>query len=110
MFRRRKNIKKYQKKSQTDTDTAPPNLPTLTTCPGSQVDNLFSKMWKKLNFNRLLVQSGVKKRSGTPAADVMYLLILWVWLKVDPVGMFSRESLLSLSAAKKDALYALLVT
>ena len=30
----------------------------------------------------LLVQSGFKKRSGTPAADVVYLLMLWVWLKV----------------------------
>jgi hypothetical protein len=60
----------------------PPTLPTLTTdllaCPGSQVDNLFSKMWQKLNFNMLLVQSGFKKRSGTPASDVVYLLMLWV--------------------------------
>lgn len=93
-------------------DTIPPALPTLTThlltCPGSQVDNLFSKMWQKLNFKALLVQSGFKKRSGTPATDVVYLLMLWVWLKVDSVGMFSRESLLSFSAAKKDALYDLL--
>jgi hypothetical protein len=92
-------------------DTIPPTLPLTTdllTCPGSQVDNLFSKMWKKLNFNMLLVQSGFKKRSGTPATDVVYLLMRWVLLKVDTVGMFSRESLLSFSAAKKDALYYLL--
>jgi hypothetical protein len=49
----------------------------------------------------LLVQSGFKKRSGTPAADVVYLLMLWFWLKVDSVGMFSRESLLSIPPQRK---------
>jgi len=34
--------------------------------------------------------------------------MLWVWLKVDPVVMFSRDALLSFSATKKDALYDLL--
>jgi hypothetical protein len=84
--------------------TIPPTLPTLTTdlltCPDSQVDNLFSNMWQKLNFYMLLVQPGFTKRSGAPAADVVYLLMLWVWLKVDSVGMFSRESLQCFSAAK----------
>lgn len=40
--------------------------------------------------------------------EVAYLLMLWVWLKVDPVVMFSRDALLSFSATKKDALYDLL--
>jgi hypothetical protein len=31
-----------------------------------------------------------------------------VWLKVDAVGMLSRDALLSFSATKKDALYDLL--
>jgi hypothetical protein len=34
--------------------------------------------------------------------------MLWVWLKVDSVAMFSKDALLSFSAAKKDALYDLL--
>ena len=72
-------------------DTIPRTLPTLTTdlltCPGPQVDNLFSKMWQKLNFNMLLVQSGFKKRSGTPAADVVYLFI-------DVVGLAEGETVI----------------
>src|SRR3989338_9020493 len=34
--------------------------------------------------------------------------MIWVWLKVDSVGMFARESLKTFSCAEKDALYAAL--
>jgi hypothetical protein len=30
-----------------------------------------------------------------PANDVVYLLMLWVWLKVDSVAMFSKDTLLT---------------
>lgn len=97
---------------QMNLDTNHPRFPTLTTdllnSAGLQADNLFSNMWKRLQFKTLLNQCGFKKRSGTSAADIVYLLMLWVWLKVESVGMFSRESLLSFSDAKKDALYDLL--
>jgi hypothetical protein len=73
-----------------------------------QVDNLFSKMWLQLGFKTLLTRADFKKRSGTPASDIVYLLLLWVWLKVDSIGMFSKDSLQSFSAAKKDAPYDLL--
>jgi hypothetical protein len=43
----------------------------------------------------MLRQAKFSKRSGTPTGDVVYLLMLWVWLKVDAVGMFSRDALLS---------------
>ena len=56
----------------------------------------------------MLNQAKFSKRSGTPVGDIVYLLMLWVWLKVDSVAMFSRDALLSFSAAKKDALYDLL--
>jgi hypothetical protein len=56
----------------------------------------------------MLRQAKFSKRSGTPVGDITYLLMLWVWLKVDSVAMFSRDALLSFSAAKKDALYDLL--
>ena len=65
-------------------------------------------MWNRLGFPRLLNRLGFKKRSGTSAVDVVYLLLLWVWLKVDSIAMFSRESLLSFSSAHKDALYDML--
>ncbi len=93
-------------------DTTPSILPTLTTDlltrADIQVDNLFSTMWQRLGFKALLSRSGFKKLSGTPASDVVYLLLLWVWLKVDSIGMFSKDSLQSFSAAKKDAIYDLL--
>ena len=61
-----------------------------------------------MGFKSLLHRCGFKKRSGTQASELVYLLMRWVWLKVDSVGMFSRDALLSFSSAKKDALYDLL--
>ncbi|MCG6202939.1 transposase [Psychromonas antarctica] len=88
------------------------NLPSLTADLLSQtnlkIDNTFSSTWKSIGFNIMLRQAKFSKRSGTPVGDITYLLMLWVWLKVDSVAMFSRDALLSFSAAKKDALYDLL--
>ncbi|MBA6232496.1 transposase [Colwellia sp. MB3u-64] len=56
----------------------------------------------------MLLQAKFSKRSGTPVGEVVFLLMLWVWLKVDSVAMFSKDALLSFSAAKKDALYDLI--
>lgn len=92
--------------------TKPLDLPSLTADLFSQtnlkIDNTFSSTWNSLRFNTMLRQSKFSKRSGIPASDVVYLLMLWVWLKVDSVAMFSKDALLSFSAAKKDALYDLL--
>ncbi len=87
-------------------------LPSLTTDFLEQsnlsIDNTFNSAWKHLGFNSLLLQAKFHKRSGVPASDIVYLLMLWVWLKTQSVAMFSRDALLSFSAAKKDALYDLL--
>ncbi len=86
----------------------------LLTQVNLNIDNVFSSIWKHIGFNMMLRQVKFSKRSGTPASDIVYLLMLWVWLKVDSVAMFSREALLSFSASKKmhfityDALYNLL--
>ena len=58
----------------------------------------------KARLNRL----GFHKRSGAPANEVVYALMVWVWLKVDSVSMFARESLKTFSQASKDALYGAL--
>lgn len=87
-------------------------LPSLTTDLLSQtnlkIDNTFNSTWKSIGFSTMLRQAKFSKRSGIPVDDVVYLLMLWVWLKVNSVAMFSRDALLSFSAAKKDALYDLL--
>jgi hypothetical protein len=56
----------------------------------------------------MLLQAKFSKRSGTPVGELVFLLRLWVWLKVDSVAMFSKDALLSFSAAKQDALYDLI--
>jgi len=82
------------------------NLPSLTadllTQVNLNIDNTFSSTWKHIGFNMMLRQAKFSKRSGTPASDVVYLLILWVCLKVDSVAMFSKDALLSFSASKKN--------
>jgi len=72
------------------------------------VDNLFVELWKQIGMKTLLARAGFKKRSGTPISDLVYLLMLWTWLKVDSIGMFARESLKAFSFAQKDALYGLM--
>lgn len=93
-------------------DTSNPLLPSLTADllnqPGLKLDNLFHTMWQRLGVTTLLKRCGFTKRSGHSVEQVVYLLMLWVWLKVDSIAMFARESLQSFSAAKKDALYDLL--
>lgn len=79
-------------------------LPPLTADSLNQVDlkidNAFSTTWKSIGFNNLLRQANFSKRSGKPVGDVTYLLMLWVWLKVGSVAMFSKDALLSFSATR----------
>ena len=67
--------------------TKPLDLPSLTTdllnCSNLKIDNTFSSTWKNMRFNTMLRQSKFSKRSGIPASDLVYLLMIWVWLKVD---------------------------
>lgn len=82
-----------------NSDTKTLSLPSLTADLLNQVnlniDNTFSTTWKRIGFNIMLRQANFSKRSGTPVGDITYLLMLWVWLKVDSVGMFSRDALLT---------------
>ncbi len=55
-----------------------------------------------------LKRLGFHRRSGTPSDELVFALMIWVWLKVDSIGMFARESLKTFSRARKDALYAAL--
>jgi hypothetical protein len=87
-------------KSVTKTLPLPPLAADLLHQIDLKIDNIFSTTWKSIGFNSLLRQANFSKRSGTPMGDVTYLLMLWVWLKVDSVAMFSRDALLSFSATK----------
>lgn len=93
-------------------DTKPKELPALTADllrdNGLLVDNLFADLWKQVGMKTRLNRAGFRKRSGTPVHELVYCLMLWVWLKVDSIGLFARESLQTFSSAEKDALYAAL--
>ena len=87
-------------------DTKQSALPALTAdflrSSGCLVDNLFADLWKEVGMKGLLSCLGFQKRSGTPVNEVMFCLMLWVWLKGNSVGMFARESLCTFSAASRD--------
>ncbi len=93
-------------------DTKQSALPALTAdflrSSGCLVDNLFADLWKEVGMTALLTRIGFQKRSGTPVNEVMFCLMLWVWLKATSVGMFARESMSTFSAASRDAMYAAL--
>jgi len=90
-------------------DTNQPALPDLTASlireKGCLIDNLFADLWQQVGMKTLLCRAGFRKRSGTPIHELIYCLMLWVWLKVDSIGLFARESLQTFSQARKDALY-----
>lgn len=92
-----------------DSGTQNANLPSLTADflgqPNTLVDNLFADLWRKLGIPSLLTRFGFKKRTGLDVTAVVYLLLLWVWVTRESIGMFARNSLQSFAQAHKDVLY-----
>ena len=82
-------------------------LPALTvdllTANGVLIDNVFASLWREVGMRTLLSRAGFNKRSGTPMSDVMFSLMLWLWLQKESIGMFARECLQG--AMGKDVLY-----
>ena len=95
-----------------NTATKISELPALTAdllqSNGCLVDNLFADLWKEMGMKSLLNKAGFSKRSGTPIYELVYVLVLWVWLKKESIGMFARESLQHFTTAEKDALYSIM--
>jgi SRSO17 transposase len=89
-----------------------PVLPALTAQilkkEGLLVDNLFANLWKQIGMKQLLSKIGFSKRSGTPVGELVYTLVLWVWLKKSSISMFSKDSLKYMATHEKDALYGLM--
>jgi SRSO17 transposase len=82
-------------------------LPALTVdllkANGILIDNIFASLWREIGMKTILSRAGFQKRSGTPMSDVIFGLMLWLWLKKDSIGMFARECLQG--AMGKDVLY-----
>ena len=72
-------------------------LPALTVdllkANGVLIDNVFASLWREIGMKTVLSRAGFNKRSGTPMSDVIFSLILWLWLKKESIGMFARECL-----------------
>ena len=83
-------------------------LPALTVdllkANGVLIDNVFASLWREIGMKTVLSRAGFKKRSGTPMSDVIFGLLLWLWLKKESIGMFARECLQD--SMGKDVLYA----
>src|SRR5574340_722579 len=82
-------------------------LPALTVdllkANGVLIDNIFANLWLEMGMNAILRRAGFQKRSGTPISEVIFGLMLWLWLKKESISMFARDCLLD--AMGKDALY-----
>lgn len=86
--------------------TVLPNLTADILCdPQMPVDNILARLWKTMTLPTLLSRAGITKRSGLPAPDVIYLLLVWVWLKASSIHLFSRDSLQGFADARKDVIY-----
>lgn len=72
------------------------------------IDNLFADTWKTLKFNRQIRSAGFTKRSGIEITEAVFLLLLWKWLNVSSIALFSRQALGTFTAARKDTMYDLL--
>ena len=78
-----------------------PGLPDLTANllrdGGCLIDNLFADLWRQMRIKAKLKRLGFHKRSGIPSDERVFALMILVWLKVDSIGMFARESLKTLA-------------
>ena len=82
-------------------------LPALTIdllkANGVLIDNVFASLWREIGMKTVLSRAGFNKRSGTPMSDVIFGLMLWLWLQKESIGMFARDCLQS--SMGKDVLY-----
>ena len=82
-------------------------LPALTVdllkANGVLIDNVFASLWREIGMKTVLSRAGFNKRSGTSMSDVIFSLMLWLWLTKESIGMFARDCLHD--SMGKDVLY-----
>ena len=86
----------------------PPLIGDVMTDQKHYIDNLFADTWRKLKLNTRIKAAGFTKRSGIDITEAVFLLLLWKWINVSSIAMFSRKALGMFSRAKKDVMYDLL--
>ena len=89
-------------------NSLPPLISDVMTDSKCYIDNLFADTWKKLKLNSLIKAAGFSKRSGIEITESVFLLLLWKWLNMSSIAMFSKKALGIFSNARKDVMYDLL--
>jgi len=79
-------------KNRTNGGGLPPLIGNLITDPERYIDNLFADTWKRLKLNALIKRAGFTKRSGIGITEAVFLLLLWKWLNMSSIAMFSRKA------------------
>ena len=82
-------------------------LPSLTVdllkANGVLIDNVFATLWREIGMKTVLSRAVFNKRSGTPISEVIFGLMLWLWLQKESIAMFARDCLQD--TLGKDVLY-----
>jgi len=95
-------------KNDTNINSLPPLIGVVITDSRHYSDNLFADRWKKLKLNSLIRGAGFSKRSGIKITEAVFVLLLWKWLNMSSIAMFSRKALGIFPKARKDVMYDLL--
>ena len=95
-------------KNGTNEGALPALIGDVITDQKHYIDNLCADTWKKVKFNARIKGAGFTKRSGIDITEAVFLLLLWKWINVSSIAMFSRKALGMFSRAKKDVMYDLL--
>ncbi len=105
---KQQNHPEAQLKNGINADRLPPLISVVITDSKHYIDNLFADTWKKLKLNALIRGAGFTKRSGIDVTEAVFVLLLWKWLNMSSIAMFSEKALGTFSRARKDVMYDLL--
>jgi hypothetical protein len=105
---KQQNHPEAQLKNDTNAASLPPLISGVITDSRHYIDNIFADTWKQLKLNSLIRRAGFRKRSGIEVTEAVFVLLLWKWLNMSSIAMFSRKALGIFSKARKDVMYDLL--
>ncbi|MBL3589491.1 MAG: transposase, partial [gamma proteobacterium endosymbiont of Lamellibrachia anaximandri] len=80
-------------KNGINSGSLPPLICDVMTDSKHYIDNLFADTWKKLKLNSLIKGAGFTKRTGIEISEAVFILLLWKWLNMSSIAMFSKKAL-----------------
>ena len=70
---------------------------------GVLIDNVFASLWREVGMRTILSRAGFNKRSGTLMSNVMFSLMLWLWLQKESYKYCLRKAWQSIRGQKCQA-------